>query len=302
MLFIVRGRGMSTVTMLFDQSRPGAHHRDAIAKHDRFFDVMGDENHGFLVALPDAQKLLAHDETGLRVEVGERLVHQHHLGIVGQRPRDGNLLFHAARKFVRPSAGEIQQPHHFEKKAADAFINRRLFLAKLRAQRHVFFDRAPGHQRRLLKHHRNGRLRMLLADELHGAGGRGFQAADDVQQRRLAAARRTDDAEELAVAHIEIDAADSANVALARRVYFGQSANDDLHVNNDRNLLFRARRRDVKTRLHQPRASHYQQLNSESDKGTQSVHFEDYLMRRVVSTYGATLCSGGGPFLFESIF
>src|SRR4029077_18372889 len=83
--------------------------------------------------------------------------------------------------------------------------------------------------------------------ELHGAGGRDFQAADDVQQRRLAAARRTDNAEELAVAHIKINAADSANVALARRVYFGQSANDDLHVNNDKNLLFRARRRDVKT-------------------------------------------------------
>src|SRR5919106_539796 len=87
---------------------------------------------------------------------------------------------------------------------------------------------------------------MLLADEFHGAGGRGFQAADDVQQRRLAAARRTDDAEELAVAHIEINAADSANVALARRVHFGQSANDDFHVNNDRNLLFSTRCKDVK--------------------------------------------------------
>jgi len=62
---------------------------------------------------------------------------------------------------------------------------------------------------------------MLLADELHGTGGRGFQAADDVQQRRFAAARRTDDAEELTVAHIKINAADSANITLTRRVHFG---------------------------------------------------------------------------------
>src|SRR5262249_41866888 len=104
--------------------------------------------------------------------------------------------------------------------------------------RYFFFDGAPGHRCRLLKHHRNGRLRVLLANELHGAGGRSFQTSDDVQQRRLAAARRADDAKELAVAHIKINAADSANIALARRVHFGQSANHDLHVNDDRKFAF----------------------------------------------------------------
>src|SRR5262250_2059133 len=83
---------------------------------------------------------------------------------------------------------------------------------------------------------------MLLANELHGAGGRSFQTSDDVQQRRLAAARRADDAKELAVAHIKINAADSANVALARRVHFSQSANHNLHVSNDRNCFCGARR------------------------------------------------------------
>src|SRR5215468_3735749 len=37
-----------------DQSWPRTHHCDTIAKHNRFFDVMGDENHSFLVAFPDA--------------------------------------------------------------------------------------------------------------------------------------------------------------------------------------------------------------------------------------------------------
>jgi len=86
------------------------------------------------------------------------------------------------------------------------------------------------------RHHGNGRFPALLADEFHDACGRGFQAADNVQQRRLAAARRADDAEELVVTHVKINTADSANVALARRVDFGQSANNDLHVTNDGNL------------------------------------------------------------------
>src|SRR5262245_1367057 len=37
-----------------DQSWPRTHHRDAIAKRNRFFSVLGDENHSFLVAFPDA--------------------------------------------------------------------------------------------------------------------------------------------------------------------------------------------------------------------------------------------------------
>src|SRR5262249_17826112 len=37
-----------------DRSWPRTHHCDTIAKHNRFFDVMGHENHSFLVAFPDA--------------------------------------------------------------------------------------------------------------------------------------------------------------------------------------------------------------------------------------------------------
>ena len=37
----------------------------------------------------------------LRVDGGERLVHQHHFGRVGERARDGDALLHAARQLVR---------------------------------------------------------------------------------------------------------------------------------------------------------------------------------------------------------
>ena len=126
-------------------------------------------------------------------------------------------------------AGEIQQLDHVEKKPADPFINRWFFLAKLGAQRHVFFDVAPGHQRRLLKHHRHRRLAALLADELDRTGARLFQAGDDVQQRRLAAAGGADDAEELPIAHLKIDAADGPGRPLGGNKFFGNPVNDDFH-------------------------------------------------------------------------
>ena len=60
--------------------RPGRarHHRDAVAEHDRLVDRMGDEHHGLALVGPlhELQQLLLQDLAGLRVERGERLVHQ----------------------------------------------------------------------------------------------------------------------------------------------------------------------------------------------------------------------------------
>src|SRR5882672_2143206 len=54
--------------------------------------------------------------------------------------------------------------------------------------------------------------------ERHLAARRSQQAADALEQRRLAAAGRPDDADELALADREVDVADRARRALARAV------------------------------------------------------------------------------------
>ena len=46
----------------------------------------------------------------------------------------------------------------------------------------------------------------VLAVDQHAAGGRVLQPGDDAQQRRLAAAGRADEDDELAVLHLEVDA------------------------------------------------------------------------------------------------
>jgi hypothetical protein len=62
---------------------------------------------------------------------------------------------------------------------------------------------------------------MLLANKFHGTGARRFQPANDLQQGRLAASGWTDDAEKLAIPHVEIDPPDRAKVTLVRGVHFG---------------------------------------------------------------------------------
>src|SRR5215217_2983561 len=62
-----------------------AHHDDAIGEEDRLVDLVGDKQHRLAGLVPDLQQLLLHELARLRVERGERLVHEQDLGVRGER-------------------------------------------------------------------------------------------------------------------------------------------------------------------------------------------------------------------------
>ena len=62
----------------------------------------------------DPLELVVEDVAGDRVERPERLVHQQHVGVLGERPGEGDALAHAARQLVRTLVGELAQPHEVE--------------------------------------------------------------------------------------------------------------------------------------------------------------------------------------------
>ena len=70
-------------------------------------------------------------------------------------------------------------------------------------------------------------LRGVLAVHLHRAAGRGVDAADQVEQRGLARARRPGDGEELAAVHVERHAAQRVDVGLAEQVVLGDVPHRD---------------------------------------------------------------------------
>ena len=61
---------------VFDATRPGAEHDDAIGQEHRFCNVMGHEKDGLAALCPDAQQLQVHLLPSQRIESAERLVHQ----------------------------------------------------------------------------------------------------------------------------------------------------------------------------------------------------------------------------------
>ena len=82
---------------VLDTAWPRGHHHDAIAQQNRFFDIMGDEYRRSPIGTPHPQELLLHDAARLRIERGERLVHQQDFRIVDKHARERNPLSHTAR-------------------------------------------------------------------------------------------------------------------------------------------------------------------------------------------------------------
>src|SRR5262245_38280738 len=184
------------------------HDHDAIAQKYRLVDRMGDEHHGLLVLLPDVEQLFLQQEFVLRVERRERLVHQQNFGIVGKRARDRHALAHTSGKLVGIILGETGETGAREI-VADHFLDGGGWRAPhLEAVGGVVPHRQPGEDGVALEDHRIHRALRTRRLDLDGAGGDGFEAGKDAQQRGLAASARADDHEELARGDVDGDAVD----------------------------------------------------------------------------------------------
>src|SRR6266436_4324090 len=72
------------------------HDHDAIGEEDGLRNAVGDEDHGFLVLLPDPKELLLHHFAGLGVEGSEGLVHEENERMIGEHTGNGHALLHPA--------------------------------------------------------------------------------------------------------------------------------------------------------------------------------------------------------------
>ncbi len=62
---------------------------------------MGHVHHGLARFPPHVREQPLHLVAGKRIKRRERLIHQQVRGVIGERPRDGDPLLHAAREMVR---------------------------------------------------------------------------------------------------------------------------------------------------------------------------------------------------------
>ena len=115
----VRGRLQRDRHDLQHAARPPREHDDPVGQPHRLVDVVGHVEDRLARPLPDRQQLLLHELARLGVERRERLVHQQHGRVDGERPRDADALPHAARELVRVLALEAAQPGQLDEAAGD---------------------------------------------------------------------------------------------------------------------------------------------------------------------------------------
>ena len=189
---------------------PGAHHHDPGRQEDRLRDRVGHEDDRRPGLLPDPQDLRVHPFAGHLVERPERLVHQQDRGLERQRAGDRDALLHAARKLPRVVLAKSPSSTSSSISARSPATRSSAEPHDLERQLDVLLDRPPVEQDRRLEDHPvvavpAGPLGRLAVDDDLAAGRLG-QVADDAQQRRLAAAGRADQRDELARRDRQVDA------------------------------------------------------------------------------------------------
>ena len=174
-----------------------------LGQHQRFLDVVGDQQNGEAGALPELQQEVLHRFADLEIQSPEGFIQQQDAGVGGQGAGDGHPLLHAAGQFTGQLVGGFAEAHHFEE-VGRAFADlRRLHPLQPHAEGHVFGGVQPRVKAVFLKHHapiRTGAAHGLPVDADAAAAGV-FQAGDQAQDRAFAGARTPHQGHELPGLH-----------------------------------------------------------------------------------------------------
>ena len=142
------------------------------------------------------QQFFLQDFAGLRVERGERFVHQQNRRVDRQRAHEADALLHAAGELVGIMLLEAGQADEVEI-MRDALLDMRGRRAGHgETEGGVVINGFPGQQAEVLEHHGHafGRAGDRVAVDQQSAVADVGQAGNAAQQRRLAATARPDDA------------------------------------------------------------------------------------------------------------
>ena len=195
-----------------------AHDGDALAERHRLHLVMGDVHGRDAETLVQLRELGAHRHAQLRVEIGERLVHQERLRFADDRASHCHPLPLSARQrrgLALEQRLEAEQVRSLRDAASGLLL---VHLAHLEAVAEVAFDGHVGVEGVVLEDHRDVALaRREFGDvpvaDADRAVGRLLETRDHPQQGRLPAAGGADEHHELAAVDRQVDVAHCVHAA-----------------------------------------------------------------------------------------
>ena len=139
---------------------------------------------------------------------------QQKIGLRRKGARDDDTLEHAGRQLLGIVIGKRRQADQIER-VVDLLVDVFVVALDVQTEADVFADGEPLHGGVFLKDVGDAVLAQinLFAVEQNVAGSRLIQVRQAVQKRGFAAARRADDAQELAVVHVKGNVVQNKQVA-----------------------------------------------------------------------------------------
>ena len=185
---------------------------DPVGHGQRFALVMGDVEHRHPQLAMNAADLVLQLFAQRFVERPQRLVHQHRLRLEHQRPGHRDALLLAAGQLRRAAMAEAFQPHHRQRLLDPRLDFGPPHAAHLEREGEVLRHAHMGEESVVLEHHAQPALvrrtaRNVLALQQDRSGRGRLEPGQHHQRRRLAAARRPQQGQELARRDIEVEVA-----------------------------------------------------------------------------------------------
>ncbi len=206
--------------VLLDAAAIEQHH--AVGHRHRLDLVVRDVDHRDAELALQRANLASHVMAKLRVEVGQRLVHQAHRRLRDDRAAERDALLLPARKLRRLAVEQRHEPEQIGdtlQSCANVVLR---YVAHLEAEHDVLGDRKVREERVRLEHHRDVALRGRTARHVATADQDApavalLESRDQAQRRRLPAARRSEQHVERALVKRERHAVDGVHLALCGR-------------------------------------------------------------------------------------
>ena len=186
------------------------HNDNPVAQSHSLGLVVGNVNEGGVDALTQLNQLGTHLVTQLCVQVTQRLVHQHNLGVTNDGTTNGNTLTLTTGQSLGLTAqvlGDVQNLGGFLHLAVDFVLGS---MAKLQSKSHVIINSHVGVQRIVLEDH--GDITVLGGNIIHQtvadvqlAAGNVFQAGNHTQCGGLTTAGRANQNDEFLVGDAQVE-------------------------------------------------------------------------------------------------
>ena len=194
------------------------HHRDAVAHRQRLVLVVRDVDERGLQLELDALELELHLLAQLHVEGPERLVEQQRCRLVHERTSERDTLLLPSRELTGPALLQSPEPDDLEHLRDDRRPVALRHLLQFQPVLDVALDVHVREQRVVLEAHVHLALVRRHPDDVDPAQKDralvGFlESGDHAHRRRLAAPRRAEQRDELALGDVERDAVDGVHVA-----------------------------------------------------------------------------------------